>query len=85
MRWSPPFTGLPGGRSQRFPLDPGGTGRSSVAARASVRRCGTITINEGENAMSKSQDSKKNVKKAPTKTPKEKKEAKRLKKAEKKY
>jgi len=35
--------------------------------------------------MGKSQDAKKNVKKAPTKTPKEKKEAKRLKKAEKKY
>ena len=32
--------------------------------------------------MSKAQDAKKNVKKAPTKTPKEKKEAKRLKKAE---
>ena len=31
--------------------------------------------------MSKSQDAKKNVKKAPTKTPKEKKEAKRMKKA----
>jgi hypothetical protein len=37
--------------------------------------------NQGENVMSKSQDSKKNVKKAPSKTPKEKKEAKRLKKA----
>ena len=35
--------------------------------------------------MGKSQDAKKNVKKAPIKTPKEKKEAKRLKKAEKKY
>jgi hypothetical protein len=31
--------------------------------------------------MSKSQDSKKDVKKAPTRTPKEKKEAKRIKKA----
>ena len=31
--------------------------------------------------MGKSQDSRKNVKKAPTRTPKEKKEAKRLKKA----
>jgi hypothetical protein len=31
--------------------------------------------------MSKSQDARKNVKKAPSKTPKEKKEAKRLKKA----
>jgi hypothetical protein len=31
--------------------------------------------------MSKNQDAKKNVKKAPSKTPKEKKEAKRLKKA----
>jgi len=36
---------------------------------------------EGEAAMSKSQDAKKNVKKAPSKTPKEKKEAKRIKKA----
>ena len=35
--------------------------------------------------MSKSQDAKKNVKKAPAKTPKEKKEAKRLKKAERKH
>ena len=35
--------------------------------------------------MGKSQDAKRNVKKAPTKTPKEKKEAKRLKKAEKKF
>jgi hypothetical protein len=34
-----------------------------------------------EKVMSKGQDAKKNVKKAPTKTPKEKKEAKRLKKA----
>jgi hypothetical protein len=38
-----------------------------------------------ENIMGKSQDAKKNVKKEPTKTPKEKKEAKRLKKAEKKH
>ena len=37
------------------------------------------------NAMSKSQDAKKNTKKEPTKTPKEKKEAKRLKKADKKH
>ena len=43
----------------------------------------TFTINEGEHAMGKSQDAKKNVKKAASKTPKEKKEAKRLKKAEK--
>ena len=57
----------------------------SIAARALDRRCGTITINEGEHVMSKSQDAKKNTKKAPTKTPKEKKEAKRLKKAERKY
>jgi len=35
--------------------------------------------------MGKSQDAKKNVKKEPTRTPKEKKEAKRLKKAEKKH
>jgi hypothetical protein len=33
--------------------------------------------------MAKNQDAKKNVKKAPSKTPKEKKEAKRLKRAEK--
>lgn len=35
--------------------------------------------------MGKSQDAKKNVKKPPTRTPKEKKEAKRLKKAERKH
>ena len=35
--------------------------------------------------MSKSQDAKKNVKKAAAKSPKEKKEAKRLKKAERKH
>jgi hypothetical protein len=35
--------------------------------------------------MSKSQDAKKNVKKPPSKTPKERKEAKRLKKAERKH
>jgi hypothetical protein len=40
---------------------------------------------KGEHAMSKNQDAKKNVKKAASKTPKEKKEAKRLKKAEKKH
>lgn len=39
------------------------------------------TFTKGDHLMSKSQDAKKNVKKAPTKTPKEKKEAKRLKKA----
>jgi len=38
-----------------------------------------------ESIMGKSQDAKKNVKKEPTRTPKEKKEAKRLKKAEKKH
>ena len=42
---------------------------------------GPITFQTGELFMSKSQDAKKNVKKAPTKTPKEKKEAKRLEKA----
>jgi hypothetical protein len=42
-------------------------------------------FNNGVNAMSKSPDAKKNVKKAPSKTPKEKKEAKRLKKAERKH
>jgi hypothetical protein len=40
-----------------------------------------VPPNEGDQFMSKSQDAKKNVKKAPLKTPKEKKEAKRLKKA----
>jgi hypothetical protein len=44
-----------------------------------------IAYQHGEHVMSKSQDAKKNVKKAPTKTPKEKKEAKRLKKAERKF
>jgi len=44
-----------------------------------------IGCQHGEHVMSKSQDAKKNVKKAPTKTPKEKKEAKRLKKAERKF
>jgi hypothetical protein len=56
-----------------------------MPVRVSDRGYGTITINEGETLMSKSQDAKKNTKKAPTKTPKEKKEAKRLKKAEKKH
>lgn len=41
----------------------------------------TRSATPGDNVMSKSQDAKKNVKKAPSKTPKEKKEAKRLKKA----
>jgi hypothetical protein len=40
-----------------------------------------VILQPGDNVMSKSQDSRKNVKKAPTRTPKEKKEAKRLKKA----
>jgi hypothetical protein len=48
-------------------------------------RPGRAFSNKGEHQMGKSQDAKKNVKKAPTKTPKEKKEAKRLKKAEKKH
>jgi hypothetical protein len=46
-------------------------GRRTADAHAQRRR----------SVMSKSQDAKKNVKKAPSKTPKEKKEAKRLKKA----
>jgi hypothetical protein len=43
-------------------------------------RIGAMSATEND-FMSKSQDSKKNVKKAPTRTPKEKKELKRLKKA----
>jgi hypothetical protein len=78
--------GIAGGRSSRVLPEPCGGGRRlSSATSALVRRCGSITINEGENVMSKSQDAKKNTKKAPSKTPKEKKEAKRLKKAEKKH
>ena len=42
-------------------------------------------FNNGVNALSKSQDAKKNVKKAAAKSPKEKKEATRLKKAERKH
>jgi hypothetical protein len=57
----------------------------SVAVRELERRGAAVTLIDGEHAMSKSQDAKKNVKKAPSKTPKEKKEAKRLKKAEKKH
>ena len=40
-------------------------------------------FDKGDTLMSKSHDAKKNVKKAPTKTPQEKREAKRIKKAEK--
>ena len=40
-------------------------------------------FDKGDNLMSKNHDAKKNVKKAPTKTPQEKREAKRIKKAEK--
>ena len=40
-------------------------------------------FNKGENTMSKSQDTKKAVKKEPAKTPKEKKAEKKIKKAEK--
>ena len=43
----------------------------------------SVFSNEGESSMSKSHDAKKNVKKAPTRTPQEKREAKRIKKAEK--
>lgn len=46
---------------------------------------GEIQFNDGEVFMSKSQDAKKSTKKPPTKTPKEKKEAKKLKKAERKH
>lgn len=44
-----------------------------------------IQFNDGEVFMSKSQDAKKSTKKPPSKTPKEKKEAKKLKKAERKH
>jgi hypothetical protein len=40
-------------------------------------------FDKGDNVMSKNHDAKKNVKKAATKTPQEKREAKRIKKAEK--
>jgi hypothetical protein len=40
-------------------------------------------FDKGDTLMSKNHDAKKNVKKAPTKTPQEKREAKRIKKAEK--
>jgi hypothetical protein len=40
-------------------------------------------FDKGDTVMTKSHDSKKNVKKAPTRTPQEKREAKRIKKAEK--
>jgi hypothetical protein len=40
-------------------------------------------FDRGDNVMTKSHDAKKNVKKAATKTPQEKREAKRIKKAEK--
>ena len=40
-------------------------------------------FDKGDNVMSKNHDAKKYVKKAPTKTPQEKREAKRIKKAEK--
>ena len=56
-----------------------------MVARGRIDDAERSLFNEGEHVMSKSQDSKKNVKKAPSKTPKEKKEAKRLKKAEKKH
>lgn len=80
-----PF-GLAGGRSRRFPLDPAvGSGAPEPPPGRRIDDAVGLIFNEGEKVMSKSQDSKKNVKKAPSKTPKEKKEAKRLKKAEKKY
>jgi hypothetical protein len=81
-----PFYGIAVGRSKRFPLDPAaGSGVRQSPPGRRIDDAERSIFNEGENVMSKSQDSKKNVKKAPTKTPKEKKEAKRLKKAEKKY
>jgi len=53
-----------------------------LRVRSLVRR---FAYPHEEHVMSKSHDAKKNVKKAPTRTPKEKKEAKRLKKAERKF
>jgi len=53
--------------------------------RARVRASQPSVIRTESLLMSKSHDAKKNVKKAPTRTPKEKKEAKRLKKAERKF
>ena len=52
-----------------------------ATARCSHRL--STVANEGESSMSKNHDAKKNVKKAPTRTPQEKREAKRIKKAEK--
>lgn len=57
----------------------------SPAVCQSDRQWARISPNKGEHAVSKSQDAKKNVKKVPSKSPKEKKEAKRMKKAEKKH
>jgi hypothetical protein len=65
------------------PRERGQTGRAATVPRGlsiDVESAGRV-VNQGGTVMSKSQDAKKNVKKAPTKTPKEKKEAKRLKKA----
>jgi hypothetical protein len=74
----------------RFRRGPGFTGDGGLDYHApSNLKSGPTTEaiggQHGEHVMSKSQDAKKNVKKAPTKTPKEKKEAKRLKKAERKF
>jgi hypothetical protein len=71
------FTRIAGGIERSF-LNP-------VGGNEPVVRREIFNPNQGEHAMSKSQDAKKNTKKAPTKTPKEKKEAKRLKKAERKH
>jgi hypothetical protein len=56
-----------------------------LPAMAPARRCDSMNIStEGAEAMSKSQDSKKATKKEPTKTLKEKREAKKVKQEEKK-
>jgi hypothetical protein len=62
-----------------------GFSRMQLPAMAPARRCDCMYIStEGAEAMSKSQDSKKATKKEPTKTLKEKREAKKVKQEEKK-
>jgi hypothetical protein len=86
MRQSTPFSGSAGGRPQRLPLDPAVDSKArQLPPGRRIDDAEPSIFNEGEHVMSKSQDSKKNVKKAPAKSPKEKKEAKKLKKAERKH
>jgi hypothetical protein len=61
--------------------DDSGAASGSRATRSQAEPGSKPIFNEGERLMGKSQDAKKSTKKPPTKTPKEKKEAKRLKKA----